>query len=79
MKYDNPEVRTLRNGVYQLLSIAFVPTEDVTAAYDELYDAALELLIDIMEYFNVTYVKRRSTRSRRRAVEPRYPPQLWNQ
>ncbi|KAJ4425605.1 hypothetical protein ANN_27801, partial [Periplaneta americana] len=50
--YDNPEDRTFRDAIHQVLSLAFVPEDDIPQAFDELYDQVPDAVIDIMNHFN---------------------------
>jgi len=61
-----------------LLSLAFVPLNDVDDAYKELYDDIPEDVVPIATYFDETYVRGRKGRGRRATVPPRFSPILWN-
>lgn len=76
--YNNPEDRSIKQYTHMILALAYVPLEDVRTACDLLRDDVPDELLEIMDYFKVTYVVGRPARGRRAAVAPRYPPPLWN-
>jgi len=47
----DPDNREIKIGVHQLLSLAFVPPEDVEEAFDILVDHIPEELVDFAEKF----------------------------
>ena len=76
--YNNPEDRTIKQYTHMILALAYIPLEDVRTAFDLLRDDVPDELLEVMDYFKVTYVVGRPARGRRAAVAPRYPPPLWN-
>ena len=69
--YANSDDRDLKDGVHMLLSLAFVPVEDVEAAFDGLQDDLVEELDAVTDYFEEYYIKGRCPRARRaRAARP---------
>lgn len=47
----------IRDGAHMLCALAFVPVEDVESHFDILMDTLPSDLIDVGEYFEVTYVR----------------------
>ena len=78
---SNEEVRLL---VKSLVSLAFLPEEEIEEGFDILdglrenneHLRENEKLVELMSYFEDTYIGRPQRRGRRRA--PRYHPSLWN-
>lgn len=69
----------IRNQVRYLMALPFIPLEDLMETYDMLEaDFEDERVLDLAEYFEVTYLRGRPARGRRRATPPRYPPPTWN-
>ncbi|KAK3922325.1 PKS-NRPS hybrid synthetase [Frankliniella fusca] len=81
--YSDPEHRDLKDGVHMLLSLAFVPVEDLPAAFEELRNDLVDDLLDIADTFEKTYIQvrrpRRAANNRPPSVRPRYSPADWNQ
>jgi len=69
--YADPENREIKIGLHQMLSLAFVPVEDVEETYDILYDELPDELLDVADKFEKTYVRGMRARGRRRATKPR--------
>ena len=76
--YNDPDDHTVRRFVHMMLALAFVPQDEVANAFELLAAEAPEDLQPVLDYFENTYVSGRPARGRRRAVPPRYIPQLWN-
>lgn len=76
--YNNPQDRALKEATHMLLSLAFVPLDDVVAAFDELYDSLPDDLVPVATYFEENYIVGRRARGRRRSTAARFPPKLWN-
>ncbi|KAK3933198.1 FLYWCH-type zinc finger-containing protein 1 [Frankliniella fusca] len=55
--YSDPEHRDLKDGVHMLLSLAFVPVEDLPAAFEELRNDLVDDLLDIADTFEKTYIQ----------------------
>ncbi len=64
---------------HMLLTLAFVPVEDLSRIFDLLESKVDEDLLPVFEYFEEYYVTGRAWRGRRRAVPPWYPLVVWNQ
>lgn len=62
-----------------MLSIAYVPLDDVIRVFRAFSNQAPEELSNVVKYFDQTYVEGKPARGRREAVAPRYAPELWNQ
>jgi len=62
-----------------LLALVFVPEEDVLDCFDKVRGVIPEDFLQVMDYFEETYVVGRRARGRRRAVPARYLIQGWNQ
>ena len=60
-----------------LLSLAFVPINDLQHTFQLLRDQAPESALSVFEYFKETCVIGRPGRGRRRAVPPRYSVPVW--
>ncbi|KAK3929190.1 FLYWCH-type zinc finger-containing protein 1 [Frankliniella fusca] len=75
----DPDDRSVKEGVHELLSLAFVPPADVEGVLAELREVIPDTLLNIVDYFDDTYVRGRRLRGQRRAARPRYAPELWNQ
>lgn len=76
--YRDPTDKTVKRYVHSMLALAHVPLEDVLEASDELFEDYPDCLEGIVDYFDNTYIRGKPARGRRKAVPPRYPPQLWN-
>lgn len=78
--YCDKDDCTVRHFIHMMCSLAFVPVEDVVAAYRALTAEAPETpgIQEYVEYFGETYVIGIPARGRRRGVAPRYQPRLWN-
>ncbi|KAE8740956.1 hypothetical protein FOCC_FOCC013530 [Frankliniella occidentalis] len=55
--YSDPDNRELKDGVHMLLSLAFVPVEDLPTAFDELREVLVDDLLDIADTFEKTYIQ----------------------
>ena len=47
--YADPENREVKTGTHQLLSLAFVPVEDVEATFDLLLEDLPDELVDVAD------------------------------
>jgi len=79
VQYNDRNDRSIKEYTHRLLSLAFVPVADVTRAFNALHNACPRALHGVYDYFKKNYVTGTPGRGNRRAVPPRYPPQLWNQ
>lgn len=83
-----PEVRVT---IQCLLALPFIPLDDIEEVFDlivlnspqpddvhNIPEDVIEHLIDLLNYVDRVYVKGISARGRRRAVQPRFPPKIWN-
>ena len=73
------EDSAIRKQVHMMLALAFVPPSEVVAAYLELFDHVDDTLLNLMDYFDLNYVRGRLPRGRRQAQPPRFPVEVWNQ
>lgn len=78
-EYNDPNDRTIKVNVHMLLALAFVPSEDVKVGLEVVKKNAPKQLESLIEYFSVTYVAGKPAKGRRKAVDPRYPVETWNQ
>lgn len=77
--YNNAADRTLKTYTHMILALAYVPLNDVRRVFNLLREDCPEDLIPVVDYFERIYVIGVPRRGRRRAVPPRYVPELWNQ
>ncbi|PSN31746.1 hypothetical protein C0J52_24469 [Blattella germanica] len=76
--YNNADNGTIRRAFAQILSLAFVPVEDIADAFRTVLQEIPIEMIDFAKYFENTYIAVRA-RGRRPAAEARFPPIMWNQ
>ncbi|CAB0037294.1 unnamed protein product [Trichogramma brassicae] len=70
----------VRRAARMMCALAFVPTEKVEETFDQFAEQDLpEIFLEIVDYFEMTYIRGRKARGRRARVEVRYAPRLWNQ
>ncbi|KAK3911698.1 PKS-NRPS hybrid synthetase [Frankliniella fusca] len=81
--YNDPEERQYKVAVHQMLSVAFVPVEDVKDVFAELRPELPRQLRVLADYFEETYIGERQRRLRAgrqaRPKPPRYAIKDWNQ
>lgn len=78
--YSNEEDTTIRDAYRQVVGVAFVPPEDVPAAFEEAKRASPPQMREFNAYFEKYYVKGTPARGRGRGrAPPRYMIALWNQ
>ena len=63
--------------IRMLMALAFVPTDDVPAAFDIVCNSMPDTCKPVAEYFDSTYV-RGSVGRRNRHRPPQFPPNIWN-
>lgn len=68
----------VRNSVSLFFSLPFIPLSDLLTVFDAIMDEVHEDVVPLGLYIETTYVRGRPARGRRKAIEPRYPPTLWN-
>lgn len=68
----------IRNDIQRLMGLPFIPLDNIEEVFDYLLEISHDDVQDLMTYFETTYLRGRPARGRRRAVPPRFPPQLWN-
>lgn len=78
-RYNDEQDDSIRNYTHMMLSLAYVPSADVPRVFQELRNDSPDELKDLLEYFDTYYVRGIPARGRRRAVQPRFPPNIWNQ
>ena len=71
--YSDPDNRELKDGVHMLLSLAFVPVEDLPATFEVLREELVDDLLAIADDFEKTYIQ---VRRPRRAANPRRAPSV---
>lgn len=74
----NQEGSNVRRSIQQLMALPFVPLADVEETFDIIANACPEDVMELAAYVEVTYVRGRAARGRRRATSPRYAPAIWN-
>lgn len=78
--YQDHADSSVRDFCHMLAALAYVPVNDVRAAFRVLTGTAPNVvgIPELISYFGETYVIGIPGAGRRRAVSPRYPPHLWN-
>ncbi|KAJ4444459.1 hypothetical protein ANN_06251 [Periplaneta americana] len=61
-----------------MISIPFVPLEDVQAVFVSLIDNIEPDIMDLALHMGRTCIRRTPVRGRKRAMAPRFAPQIWN-
>jgi len=61
-----------------MCALSFTPVDDVLEVFDLFANQALESFTNVVDYIEVTFIRGRTARGRRRAVPVRYVPALWN-
>ena len=77
--YNDPDDETVRVYTHAMLALAYVPEAEVGRLFQLLSDDAPDCMTPLFKYFDRYYVTGVPARGRRRAVQPRYPPAIWNQ
>ena len=77
--YNNRDNTCVKDYTHMTAALAFVPVGDVARCFRLLKAAAPQNMAAFMKYFEENYVTGVAAHGRRRAVPPRYPPELWNQ
>lgn len=77
-EYHNENDATVRSDIQCLMSLPFVPEEDVNEVFDALVEVLEDEVLPISDYIETTYIKGRPARGRRRAAPPLFPANLWN-
>lgn len=78
-RYNAEDDESVRSYTHMMLSLAFVPTDDVERLFVQLRDDSPAEMAELFQYFERYYVRGVPARGRRRAVQPRYAPKTWNQ
>ena len=65
-EYNNPEDRTLKFSVHEMLSLAYAPVEDVPRLFKILKEKSSEDLLPVLQYFEETYDLGKPGRGRKR-------------
>ena len=78
--YQDHADSSVRDFCHMLAVLAYVPVNDVRAAFRVLIGIAPDVdgISELIKYFGETYVVWIPGAGRRRAVPPKYPPHLWN-
>lgn len=80
LKVAYKENQAVNDAVNYLLALPFVPLPQILQVFDELQDESLpEEVVPLYLYVERTWYRGVPARGRRRAVAPRYRPELWNQ
>lgn len=77
--YNDPDDRSIKTACHMLCALAFVPPDDVIKHFETLEEDIPDQVLPIADYLEVNYIRGRPARGRRRAVSPRYKPELWSQ
>ncbi|XP_043469652.1 uncharacterized protein LOC122503242 [Leptopilina heterotoma] len=75
-KYNDENDRSIKQAMQMMCALAFVPPNRVPEFFDNLIDDVPEDFVHVADYFEVTYVRGRAARGRRKAVSVRNPPKL---
>ncbi|XP_051173358.1 uncharacterized protein LOC127289462 [Leptopilina boulardi] len=75
-QYNNENDRSIKAATQMLCALAFVPHENVSEHFDTLMEDIPDDFICVADYFEVTYVRGKPARGRRKAVAPRYSPEI---
>lgn len=84
LKQQYGENVNIRETIQKLLSLPFVPIDDVLNIFDEIVAEIPDdlededALMDVVQYIERTYVRGRAARGRRPASAPRFPPNIWS-
>ncbi|XP_051157755.1 uncharacterized protein LOC127279449 [Leptopilina boulardi] len=78
-QYNDENDRSIKHATQMMCALTFVPPNRVSEFFDILVDDIPEDFDHVADYFEVTYVRGKAARGRRRAVNVRYPPKIWNQ
>lgn len=80
LKVPYKENQAVKDAVNYLLALPFIPLPHVVPVFDDLQDELLpEEVVPLYLYVERTWCRGVQARGRRRAVAPRYRPELWNQ
>ena len=75
-EYRQEENEDFRAYFHSLISLAFLPKEDIFEAFDQLQELMPDELTPIADYLEDNYLRgRRRGRGRQR---PQFPPETWN-
>ncbi|XP_043465180.1 uncharacterized protein LOC122500349 [Leptopilina heterotoma] len=77
--YNSNNDARIREAMRTMCALAFVPSDDVPEFFDLFIDQAPQEFVSVAEYFEITYIRGKPARGRRRAIPARYDPALWNQ
>lgn len=77
-QYNNPDNRSIKEATHMLLSLAFVPLDDLEASFDLLVDEVPLMFLPVTSYFEKTYIRGIPRRRGPGRVAPRFLPALWN-
>lgn len=80
VRYDDAEDRSIKVATQCMAAIAFVHIDNVKECFDQFVESLPddEAFDRVVDYFETNYVAGKPARGRRKAVKPRYPPELWN-
>lgn len=78
--YNDPENSDVRDFCHMMAGLAYVPVDHVKEAFLAVSGEAPDVphIPEYIDYFKKNYVIGVPGAGRRRAVPPRYPPNLWN-
>ena len=78
LKQQYDENEHIRKDIRKLLALPFIPLHDLEETFDNLLDTIHDDVQDVATYMETTYIRDRPARGRRRAIPPRFVPQIWN-
>ena len=68
--YNNPDDRSIKIYTHMMLSLAYVPVQEVVLVFNLFKDEVDEVMAVVVEYFDKTYVNGIRAQGKRRAVAP---------
>lgn len=75
LREEYVSVEESRTKLKMLLALAFLPTNEVSRAFETLQEEAPDQIVPIFDFFEDTYIGRPQRRQRR---QPMFPRPLWN-
>lgn len=67
----------VKRSINMILAIPFIPLDDVVDVFVSLRPLIHPLTLPVWKFFDEFYVRGKPAYGRRRAVPPRFPPDLW--
>lgn len=75
LNYNQP---TIRNNLLELISLPFIPFEDLQEIFNNLMDNLNESVVDFSTYIESTYIREQPVCGRRQVVPPKFPSEMCN-